>query len=369
MATVLILFLGFIFVLVVMLWLISPGHPEAFRDDQGNILKGGSLSEKVFVSIGGVQQGMFIKSRNLGNPVLLYVHGGPAFPNYFLIEKFKPGLEDYFTVCYWEQRGGGLSYSPGMDIKSMTLEQLTSDAIEVSHYLCKRFGKEKIFILAHSGGTPIALSAVKRAPELFCAYIAMAQISNQSESEKRALEFMQKEFTARKDHRALEALAEFNGLQDPSDALAFHQSMIRDKYMHALGIGTMRNMKSIVWDIFIPSWECRAYTLEEKINIWRSKFSFLHKTNLQTEIMAANYPESIPGIEVPVFFISGKYDLTVNIDLSFDYFERLEAPYKRFFVFEHSAHSPLFEESGRFREILDHEILPAIEKTASHRQE
>jgi pimeloyl-ACP methyl ester carboxylesterase len=103
--------LGLVVSMLVFLTIISPGKPVAFKDEYGNILKG-SISEKIFVTIGGVKQGMFIRSKHIENPVLLFLHGGPGFPNYFLFEKFKPGLEDYFTVCYWEQRGGGLSYSP-----------------------------------------------------------------------------------------------------------------------------------------------------------------------------------------------------------------------------------------------------------------
>jgi hypothetical protein len=38
----------------------------------------GSISEKVFIKIGGVKQGMFIKSKDVKNPVLLYLHGGIA---------------------------------------------------------------------------------------------------------------------------------------------------------------------------------------------------------------------------------------------------------------------------------------------------
>lgn len=163
-------------VLFAVLLMISPGRPEVYRDESGNIVPG-SISEKLFVTIGGVKQGMFIRSKDTGRPVLLYLHGGPAFPNYFLIEKYKPGLEDYFTVCYWEQRGGGLSYTPEVHAESMTLEQLASDAIEVTNYLRERFGREKIYMLAHSGGTPIALMAVSKAPQLYSAYIAMAQIT------------------------------------------------------------------------------------------------------------------------------------------------------------------------------------------------
>jgi len=202
---------------------------------------------------------------------LLYVHGGPGFPNYFLIEKFKPHLEDYFTVCYWEQRGGGLSYTPEVTMESMTLEQLTSDAIEVTNYLRERFGKDKIYILAHSGGTPIALSAVLKAPELYTAYIAMAQITNQAESEKIAYDYLLRQFIEKDDPRSIEKLKKFNVLASDSDILTFYNSGFRDNAMHKLGIGTMRNMNSIFWDIFIPVWKCRAYTLKEKINIWKSK--------------------------------------------------------------------------------------------------
>ena len=92
----------------------------------------GSISEKTFIKIGGVRQGMFIRGRNIKNPVLLYIHGGPAFPNYFLFDKYKPGLEDIFTVCYWEQRGGGLSYSKDVTLESMNFEQFSSDAIDVN---------------------------------------------------------------------------------------------------------------------------------------------------------------------------------------------------------------------------------------------
>ena len=132
---------GILLILTGVLFINSSGKLKPFLDDNGKPLAG-SISEKVFLPIGGVKQGMFIRSKNTNNPVLLYLHGGPAFPNYFLIDKFNPGLEDYFTVCYWEQRGGGLSFSSDITLQSMTFDQLASDAIEVTDYLISRFGKE-----------------------------------------------------------------------------------------------------------------------------------------------------------------------------------------------------------------------------------
>lgn len=347
---------GLFISLLVYLILISPGKPEAFKDEQGNILLG-SISEKVFVRIGGTKQGMYIRSKNVNNPVLLFVHGGPGFPNYFLFEKYNPGLEEFFTVCYWEQRGGGLSYDPELSIESMTLEQLSYDAIEVSNYLRERFVKEKIYLLAWSGGTTIALPAISKAPELFHAYIAMGQISRQRESERMAYNFMLKHYTELNNQQSVLRLKKFNDLKTESDVISFYNSLTRDKLMHELGIGTMRNMKSVFKDIFLPVWTCRAYTLREKFNIWKSKIKFLPKTNLKNETLITDFFEAYPKIDVPIYFMSGKYDLTVNVDLSKAYCNHLNAPLHGFYTFENSAHGPLFEEPKRFMEILEKDVL------------
>ncbi|MHB1456565.1 MAG: alpha/beta fold hydrolase, partial [Armatimonadota bacterium] len=92
----------------------------------------GSISEKIQVEINGVKQGMFIKSKNFANPVLLFLHGGPAMPEYTFARKYPTGLENYFTVCYWEQRGAGLSYSDDIPQDTLTAEQLINDTLEVT---------------------------------------------------------------------------------------------------------------------------------------------------------------------------------------------------------------------------------------------
>jgi pimeloyl-ACP methyl ester carboxylesterase len=345
-----------ILILVMVLIINSRGKPDPFTDKFGKPLQG-SISEKIFVKIGGVKQGMFIRGRNINNPVLLYVHGGPAFPNYFLIEKYAPGLEDYFTVCYWEQRGGGLSYSPDVTLESMNFEQLASDANEVTNYLRERFSKEKIYMIAHSGGTPFAIMAAAKAPQLYYAYIGMAQITQQSESEKIAYKYMIEQYSAGGMRKEVSELKKYPVLDSVNYFVPFYKSLIRDKSMHELGIGTMRNMKSVLKGVFIPVWMCKAYTFREKINIWVSKFSFLKKTKLIDQLFSTDITARVPKLEIPVYFFSGKYDLTVNHDLSKEYLEHLQAPVKGFYTFTGSAHSPIFEEPQRFKEIILKDVI------------
>lgn len=347
---------SFLLLITCVLLIYSPGKLMPYLDNDGNRLAG-SISEKLFIEIGGVKQGMFLRSKNINNPVLLYVHGGPAFPNYFLIDKYNPGLEDYFTVCYWEQRGGGLSYSSEVTLQSMNFDQLASDAIEVTNYLRSRFGKEKIFMIAHSGGTPIGLLAASRNPELYNAYIAMAQITNQTESEKIAYKYMLEQYRLDQNQKSVTELMKYPVLESDSNIIPFFKSVVRDKSMHELGIGTMHKMKSVIRDIFVPVWTCKAYTIREKINIWKSKFSFLPKTNLIDELFSTDFTSKIQKIDIPVYFFSGKFDLTVNIDLSKSYLVQLQAPLKGFYTFDNSAHSPLFEEPLSVRKIIEHDIL------------
>lgn len=344
------------FTLSIILVLISPGRLKPFTDQNGTPVVG-SISERVFVNIGGVKQGMFIRGRDVKNPVLLFVHGGPSFPEYFLVDRYPAGLEDHFTVCYWEQRGGGLSYTPQVTPESMTLEQLASDAIEVTNYLRNRFSKEKIYIMAHSGGTAFAIRAIAGFPQLFYAYIGIAQITNQAESEKLAYKYMIDQYSASGNSKMLAEFRKYPILEDNSFVLPFFNSILRDKSMHELGIGTMHEMRSILKDIFLPVWTCRAYTIKEKFNIWVSKFSFINKTRLREQVINSDIPTMIPRLDLPVYFLSGKYDLTVNNNLVREYLKELESPVKGFYIFEKSAHSPLFEEPARLKEILIKDVL------------
>jgi len=344
--------------LAIFLLLRSPGIPAPFVDQYGNILPM-SISEKTFVTVGGVRQGMFIMGRDTANPILLYLHGGPAFPNYFLVDRFKPGLEEFFTVCYWEQRGGGLSYNSSVKAESMNFGQLTSDAIEVTQYLRKRFGKQKVYLMAHSGGTPIGILAATQAPELYHAYIGMAQISNQAASEKIAYAYLVDQYKKSGKRAVLKKLTQYPVMKSDSNIIPFYKSMIRDKTMHEQGIGTMRTMRSVFKDVFIPVWTCKAYTLKEKYAIWKSKFTFLNTTSLIDQLFDTRITMKVKRLEMPVYFLSGKYDLTVNHDLSRAYLEQIQAPVKGFYTFDHSAHSPIYEEPERLREIMVQDVLKA----------
>ena len=342
---------------VLQLWSI-PGKPAPFVDKNGSPLPG-SISEKVFVNINGVEQGMIIKSRDINNPVLLYLHGG--MPDYFLTKRYPTGLEDYFTVVWWEQRGSGLSYNPEIPPEKMNLEQMISDTLELTNYLRHRFGKDKIYLMGHSGGSFIGMQAAARAPELYYAYIGVAQMSNQLKSEKLAYDYMLEQFRKNGNEnmvRKLEAAPVTMTGGTPDAYLA-----LRDPAMHSLGIGTMHDMKSVVTGIVLESFQSRDYTMREKIDLWRGKSSS-GISSLWDEMTSTDLSQSVIELEVPIYFLEGIYDYTCSYTEAKAYFEKLNAPLKGFYTFEQSAHSPIFEEPEKTIKIFREDVLKGTNRLA-----
>jgi pimeloyl-ACP methyl ester carboxylesterase len=344
--------LGVMAILLGVLLAVSPGKVKPFLDEKGRVLAG-SISEKIHVSINTVQQGMFIMGKNVGNPVLLFLHGGTAMPEYFLTQNYPTGLEQYFTVCWWERRNAGLSYSANVPPETLTVEQSITDTLAVANYLRSRFHKDKVYLMAHSGGSLIGIQAAARAPELFYAYIGVGQMSYQLKSEMLSYEYMLRRYKAignTKMVKQLEAAPVTMSVPLPTGYMK-----VRDSAMHGLGVGTTHDMKSVMTGIFLASWLFREYTLGEKLALWRGKFA--SDKLLWDKMIATDLTQQLQKLDLPVYFFHGKYDYTVSYPLAKTYLDELQAPIKGFYTFEHSAHSPMFEEPARMKQIIQEDVL------------
>jgi pimeloyl-ACP methyl ester carboxylesterase len=348
----------FILILSGVLLVYSPGKAKPFLDESGKPLEG-SISEKVFIDINGMRQGMFIKSKNADNPVLLYLHGG--MPDYFLSEKYPTGLENYFTMVWWEQRGSGLSYNNAIPTGTMTPEQMISDTKEVTNYLRKRFGKEKIYLMGHSGGTFVGIQTAALYPELYIAYLGVSQISNQLRSEKLAYGYMLEQFRNKGNLKMVKKLEASPVTLTDGTPPAYNA--LRDIAMHSLGIGTTHDMKSVITGIFFPSLKCREYTLSEKVNMWLGK-SRSGISIIWANIMDTDLSEKVTELKIPAYFFEGVYDYTCSYEEAKIYFEKLKAPVKGFYIFDKSAHSPFFEEPDKMQKIIREDVLSGVNNLA-----
>ncbi len=312
------------------------------------------VSQKAFTDINGVRQGMFIQCEDAARPVLLILHGG--MPEYFLTERHPTGLEQDFTVVWWDQRGSGLSYHRGIPPETMTSKQFIADTLAVTNYLRDRFGAEKIYLMAHSGGSFFGIQAAAQSPGLYHAYIGVAQMVQQLRSEVLAYEYMLARFRRAGDTRMVRRLQAAPVTMADGTPPAY--LALRDRAMHPLGIGTAHEIRSVLSGVIWPSVTCRLYTPGEKIKLWRGKLA-AGTSALWDEMLATDLAGRVTNFALPVYFFHGIFDYTVSYRLAKSYFGKLTAPLKGFYTFDRSAHSPVMEEPEKARRIMREDVLAA----------
>lgn len=311
-------------------------------------------TKKVFIDVNGALNGMFITSTDESNPVLLFISGGPGVPEVWLNEaydgRYPNRIGEYFTVCYWDYYGEGLSYNPNIKAQDITIERLATDAHTVAEYLKAQYGKEKIYLMAHSSGSNLGLHLAQTNAEDFYCYFGMGQdavgtdASSGSEGIRRYEEgynFIKAEWEKSGNSKGIQKMNKlFNvgdgvfSVKDPSSIGGEWEKILLEA-----GCGTTREMRSDARDIFFKNIDCSCYTLREKINYWEGKI-LCSKSAFSSYKVDWEKPALIP-----VHFLSGYYDYTTPITLSKKLCDKIEAPEKSFCTFENSAHSPLWEEN------------------------
>ena len=305
---------------------------------------------------------MFVRGKDIAGPVLLFLHGGPGMPEYFLDRTHPTGLDRDFVVCWWEQRGAGLSYGRSIPPESVTVEQFISDTVAVTDYLRDRFQQDRIYLLGHSWGSFLGLQVAERAPDRYHAYIGMGQVSHQLASEKLAYEYELERF--RNDHNAEMVRKLERAPVTMTTPMPRTYLKLRDQVMHSLGVGTTRDMKSVVTGIFIPVWRTQDYTLSERLDVWRGKrFS---RGLMWDTFVSTDLTKEVTELKIPVYFFHGEHDYTVSYSLAKAYFDQLQAPVKGFYTFRDSAHSPVFEEPERARRILREDVMAGRTRLADN---
>ena len=353
-----IVFSMFVVVLLLFILIVFPpskGKIPQFYDENGEVIEN-SIAEKCCLEVEDGNLGMIIMAKDISNPVLLVCGGGPGIPEYLMEYMYPTSLADQFVVCYLEYRGTGLSYSYDIKVEEMTTEKYISDVVAVSKYLSERFEQEKIYIMGHSFGTYIAIKTVQRYPEYYNAYIAMAQTCNQTESEYMAYDYMKAQYEQQGNAKMVKKFENCPIRESDEMYTKYFSSSLRDTAMHELGVGTTRDMDSVIAGIFFPSLRCKAYTWQERINLWRGKglSAQFPVVNDSTHFNAFN---EVTSLQIPIYFFAGQYDYTCSFDLQYEYYEQIEVTIKEFYVFNNSAHSPIFEEPEEaaklFEEILE----------------
>lgn len=349
MTVILLSTVGIVLIALSVVLINSPGRLPPLKDAQGNVIAG-SISEKVWIEVGGIQQGMFIRGENPDNPVILYLHGGPGTPMLQFIEYLETDerMEEHFTVCYWDQRGSGMTYTKSTDPSTMTVEQMIEDTREVTEYLKSRFGQERIYLIGHSWGSYLGVKTIEKYPENYLAYIGIGQVSNQTQSERLAREYMLSRANETHDQEVAKKLEPYDPYAEDFPQLDY-LTKVRTALLNEYGIGHLHEGVTtplIMKTLFV----FKGYTASEKIGwLLGADFSMIH---LFPVVLADDLSKSSVKFEVPFYVVQGAHDYMTSQVLAEQYLDILEAPKKEYFLFDNSAHSPNMEEPEKFIEVF-----------------
>jgi pimeloyl-ACP methyl ester carboxylesterase len=321
------------------------------------IVSPNGIEELLSIEVNGCIQWISIRGRDRRNPALLYIHGGPGSPTMPESWTFQSPWEDFFTVVQWDQRGAGKTFAsndPATIASTMTAAQMISDSEFVVAYLLNRLGKKKLFALGHSWGSYLGLELVRRHPEWLHAYVGTGQMIDTQQSEAEGYAFaLQQAQVHRNDAavRELQALAPYPG---PIGTLSVERISAQRKWLVYYG-GLTYGRTSFDYDA--DAWQLAPEYTERDIRLVDrgSLFSLGHLIGV---VESVNF-DSLTQVGCPLFIFQGKHDYETSYAVAKRWYDRLEAPSKRFVAFANSAHMAMLEQPGQYLDNLVRFVRPA----------
>ncbi|MCL1694503.1 alpha/beta fold hydrolase [Lysinibacillus sp. BPa_S21] len=316
---------------IVLLWVFFPTWTPHIKGEH-------SISTMEQVEINGAEHEIMIRGVDASNPILIFVHGGPACSEIPYVRKYQKDLEKQFTIVHYDQRGSGKSYHFFEDYSNLTTDLLVEDLLALTDYISEKFNQEKVLLIGHSFGTYIGMRAVAEAPEKYYAYIGIGQVANTVQSELDSLEFIMEQ-------------AKLEGNLDDVERLKLLQRSIEQGEEH-----TPRNLVRKYGGATRLINDNRDYQRGFLLNTEYNGLDVIRylrginitQENLLNEEAQHNIPDIVKKVDLPVYFVMGKFDYMTSVNAAKNYFDKLEAPIKEFIIFEESAHYPQFEEKEKF---------------------
>ena len=295
-----------------------------------------SIDTTVITNIGGIQQAIKIKGKDISKPILLYLHGAGG-NNFSLIanaDKLTSKLQEHFVVALWDQREYGKTFEINKSPKPLTVKLIVDDTKEVIDYLLKKFDCKKLYLAGHSMGSVESIYIADKYPELLNAIIEMSPAVNGIESQKIGLSMLKTHFKKINNQKAIKELATIK-----LPARDFESLFI--KY---------------IWQTEYDG-EHISDTVREQIKPMMKQWMESSAASLSNEIFEINFFKQFPSIKCPVYFFVGRKDFTTNATLSEKYYKKLKAPKKKLFWFEKSAHGIPDTEPELMQNIIINKVL------------
>ena len=301
------------------------------------------IAEEKFVLINGIEQWITIKGES-SKPVILFLHGGPGSPLSPYADALYSAWEKDFILVQWDQRGTGKTFGRNAPTEltpeyfksnPLLVEQVANDGIALVEYLVKHLGKSKIILFGTSWGSVPGIKMAAKRPELFLAYVGHSQVVNPTEN---FIPTYKKLYQMVQNANDAESLDMLNTIGAPPYAAAKNTG----KFIRV--IKKYEKQSSIAPP---ASW----MTLSSQYNNEKDEqhrndgddYSFLNyagDTRLGVQSMAStiNLAKDNLSFAIPIYFIQGEEDILTPQEVTKEYFDKIDAAKKEYFLLPKTAH-------------------------------
>jgi pimeloyl-ACP methyl ester carboxylesterase len=300
------------------------------------------------IELGGTTQ--WIRTRGVAesNPILLMIQQGPGLPMLNEARHFECtlGLEQDFTVVYWDQRGCGRSLRDERGQSEISLDRMSQDAVSLLEVLRDRSGGES-YVAGFSFGATVGATAAAQRPDLVRALVAVGMDIDGEAAATCAYDFALQTAQARGNKRAARQLETVG----PPPHLTAKQFSTRVRWASTFGgVTTNETYGSIARGLVASLLRSPDYSLGDVVRTLRGVSAT--QEALLSELAVMDLVHSLPVIDVPVVMAQGRLDQVAPGEAAQRYFDQLNAPSKELVWFEHSAHTPQLEEPQLFRSLM-----------------
>ena len=331
----------------------APDCPEGASYDKARavvadlqrIVAPGGVQETFKAHVGGIDQWVSVRGQDRANPLILFVHGGPASPLMPATWEFQRPIEEYFTVATYDQRGAGrtfLANDPGAVADTLHIERYVDDAIAMAELLRKRYGQRKLVLMGHSWGTIIAMKAAMERPDLFHAYVGIGQVINTRDNERISFQYGLDQARAHGNHEAvaeLESIAPYPG----DKPITRERIIIARKWPQFYGgLSAFRDGGAKYYfdaALLSPAYDCKAMHAIDEGNAFTLG-------RVLPEFLQVDF-KHVTDFPIPVVMFMGRHDYTTPSAPTAAWLAKVHAPYAKGVWFERSAHMIPWEEPGK----------------------
>ena len=306
------------------------------------------VDEGIYLPLCGQEQYVLLMGKDVSNPVIVYLHGGPSSPDSFVTYSFADYLTDAYTFVCWDQRGCGRTYfrNEGSDPtnQTATFEQAEADLDALVEYARQRFGQEQVIIMGHSYGTVLGSQYALHHPDKVAAYVGVAQVTSLVTTDLYSYEdALSRATEAGDDTSQLEAaLAAYRADESLENLLALRSVV---SAYHPVRIADNETWCAVTSPYFGTDdfrWFLKQLgSMDAYFALNRQLFDYTFSFDAYSQGSS---------FEMPVYLISGTDDWVCPVDSVRDYLDTIDAPSKDLFLLDgcgHNAQYALPEEFAR----------------------